>query len=171
MDYMQQVKSDIFRLTNEIRKKAGIRPVKYSYQLDRMGQIHTNEMYTHRFFSHVNLYCKKVETLSDRVIYCGLSSLYDMYGENIADYPAVDDVILLSSTNEVINGQKERGLIPAGELCRNIVTGWYNSPGHRSNLLCRNYNYVGFGLLLYPKYIHGVKLKYLLVTQNFGRSA
>jgi len=46
MEYIQQVKEVIFRLTNEVRKNAGLYAVKYSFQLDRMGQIHTNEMYT-----------------------------------------------------------------------------------------------------------------------------
>jgi uncharacterized protein YkwD len=171
MDYMKQVKSEIYKLTNEFRKRAGLHPVQYSYQLDCMGQIHTNEMYTHHFFSHVNLYCKKVKTLSDRVSYCGLSRLYDMYGENIADYPAVDSEIIISSLGSILNGNKDRPLLSPYELCKNVVTGWYNSPGHKVNLLCPEYDYVGFGLLLYPKYIHGVKLKYLLATQNFGQRA
>lgn len=171
MEYMQHIKSEIFKLTNEFRGKAGLQSVIYSRQLDWMGQIHTNEMYTHRFFSHENPYCKKVETLSDRVSYCGLSNMYDMYGENLADYPAVDSKIIISSHGEILNGHNDRQLLEPYELCRNIIIGWYNSPGHRENLLCPEYNYVGFGLLLYPKMFHGVKLKYLMVTQNFGRRA
>jgi len=166
---MQQIKSEIFKLTNEFRSRAGVQSVIYSGKLDWMGQIHTNEMYTHCFFSHDNPYCKKVETLSDRVSYCGLNNLYDMYGENLADYPAVDSKIIISSRGEILNGHKERLLLPLNELCKNIVTGWYNSPGHRENLLCPEYNYVGFGLLLYPKIIHGVQLRHLIVTQSFGR--
>lgn len=170
MDYMQQIKTEIFNATNEVRIGCGLQPVAYSNCLDRMGQIHTNEMYTHKFFLHDNPYCKKVESLSDRLEYCGLVKLYDMVGENLADYPAVDDLVIISPITQLAEKIKPRPLLPAQEVCRKIIRGWYNSPGHRANLLCADYNYVGFGLLLYPKMCYGVKLKYLLVTQNFGRT-
>lgn len=170
MEYMQQIKTEIFNLTNEVRIRFGLQPVAYSNHLDRMGQIHTNEMYTRQFFLHDNPYCKQVESLEDRIEYCGLVGMYDMVGENLADYPAVDDVVIISPVAQLVEKLKPRPLLTAQTLCRNIIKGWYNSPGHRANLLCPDYNYVGFGLLLYPKMCHGVKLKYLLVTQNFGRS-
>lgn len=163
MEYMQQIKKEIFNLTNELRIKFGLPPVAYSNYLDRMGQIHTNEMYTHKFFLHDNPYCKQVRTLQDRLEYCQLTTLYDMAGENLADYPAVGETMLL-------NPFVSQPLLPANTLCQNIIQGWYNSPGHRVNVLCPDFNYVGFGLLLYPKRCHGMKIKYLLVTQNFGRS-
>lgn len=170
MDYMQQVKIEIFNLTNEVRIRFGVQPVAYSNYLDRMGQIHTNEMYTHKFFLHDNPFCKKVETLSDRMDYCGLIGRYDMVGENLADYPAVGDTIQINPVAQLLKKQKPQPLLTATNICRNIIKGWYNSPGHQANLLCPDYNYVGFGLLLYPKMCHGMKVKYLLVTQNFGRS-
>ena len=163
MEYMQQIKRELFNLTNEVRTRFGVPPVAYSNYLDRMGQIHTNEMYTHKFFLHNIPYCEQVETLKKRIEYCQLEGLYDMVGENLANYSAVGGAILL-------NPLVSQPLLPAKTLCRNIIQGWYDSPGHRANLLCPDYNYVGFGLLLYPKMCNGVKVKYLLVTQNFGRS-
>ncbi|MBL0236043.1 MAG: CAP domain-containing protein [Saprospiraceae bacterium] len=160
----------MFNITNEVRIGFGLQPVSYSNYLDRMAQIHTNEMYIHKFFLHDNPYCKKVESLSDRVEYCGLVGLYEMIGENLADYLAVDKVIILSPLRKLVNSLKPSPLLPAKNLCRNIIKGWYNSPGHSANLLYPDYNYVGFGLLLYPKMCQGVKLKYLLVTQNFGKA-
>ena len=168
MEYMQQIKTEIFNLTNEVRIRFGLQPVAYSNRLDRMGQIHTNEMYTHQFFLHDNPYCKKVESLEDRVQYCDLVGMYDMFGENLADYPAVGDTIQVNPVAQLLN--KPQPLLSANSLCRNIIKGWCHSPGHRANLLCPDYNYVGFGLLLYPKMCHGMKVIYLLVTQNFGRS-
>ncbi|MBK9716811.1 MAG: CAP domain-containing protein [Saprospiraceae bacterium] len=167
---MHQIKIEMFNITNEVRIGFGLQPVSYSNYLDRMAQIHTNEMYIHKFFLHDNPYCKKVESLSDRVEYCGLVGLYEMIGENLADYLAVDKVILLSPLRKLVNSLKPSPLLPAKNLCRNIIKGWYNSPGHSANLLYPDYNYVGFGLLLYPKMCQGVKLKYLLVTQNFGKA-
>ncbi|MFZ1614687.1 MAG: CAP domain-containing protein [Holophaga sp.] len=167
---MHQIKIEMFNITNEVRIGFGLQPVSYSNYLDRMAQIHTNEMYIHKFFLHDNPYCKKVESLSDRVEYCGLVGLYEMIGENLADYLAVDKVIILSPLRKLVNSLKPSPLLPAKNLCRNIIKGWYNSPGHSANLLYPDYNYVGFGLLLYPKMCQGVKLKYLLVTQNFGKA-
>lgn len=170
MDYMQQIKTEIFNLTNEVRVRNGVQPVAYSNYLDRMGQMHTNEMYTHKFFLHDNPFCKKVETLFDRLEYCGLIGLFDMAGENLADYPAISDTVSFSPIAEIASNLLKQELLPASNLCKNVIKGWFSSPGHRANLLCPDYNYVGFGLLLYPKECNGLKIKYLLITQNFGRS-
>lgn len=166
---MQQIKTEIFNATNEVRICFALQPVIYSNLLDRMGQIHTNEMYTHQFFLHENRYCKKVETLFDRVSYCGLDSVYSMVGENLADYPAFDGMITISPLDKLLNRQHNKPLTEPKTLSREIIKGWYNSTGHKANLLCPEYDSVGFGLLLYPKLCHGVKVQYLLVTQNFGK--
>jgi len=168
MDYMDQIKAEIFNLTNEVRVGFGLQPVSYSNELDRMGQIHTNEMYTHQFFLHENPYCKKVEMLYDRMQYCGLAGRYYMVGENLADYPAEEGMILINPLRKLVTPSSGKPLKSAKLLCRDIIKGWYNSPGHRANLLRPEYDAVGFGLLLYPKVCHGIKVRYLLVTQNFG---
>lgn len=170
MDYMQQVKTGIFKATNEVRQRFGQKQLLYSNVLDRMGQIHTNEMFTHRFFSHENTYTPIVRTLSDRIKYCGLDKRYRMFGENLADYPAEEGQLIFNPLTLIFNLQSGKSLIPPGSLCREIIKGWYDSPGHRANLLRPEYDSVGFGLLLYPKICSGVKVRYLLVTQNFGRS-
>lgn len=170
MVYLQQIKTEIFNLTNELRVKSGVQPLTYSINLERMGQIHTNEMYTHKFFLHVNPFCIKVETLFDRLEYCGLIQQFDMAGENLADYPLVEDTILINPLTVLINRMSAQNLLPPLAICRSVIKGWYNSPGHRANLLCPDYDHIGFGLLLYPKEIDGIKVKYLLITQNFGRS-
>ena len=169
MNYMQQIKTEIFNATNEVRMGFALQPVSYSNVLDRMGQIHTNEMYTHKFFLHENPYCTEVETLYDRVIYCGLYGMYNMFGENLADFPAFDGMINISPLQRLFNKFIDQTLINAKELSRKTIKGWYNSPGHRANLLCPDYDSVGFGLLLYFKRCYGVKVRYLLVTQNFGK--
>ncbi|MBP6237611.1 MAG: CAP domain-containing protein [Saprospiraceae bacterium] len=168
MEYLQQIKTEIFNITNEVRIEFRLQPLLYSNQLDRMGQIHTNEMYTHKFFLHDNKYCKKVESLEDRARYCNLAERYDMFGENLADYPAVGGTVLINLNVNLLN--KPQPIISAMNLARNIIKGWYHSPGHRANLLSPYYSHVGFGLLLYPKVCYGMKVKYLLVTQNFGRA-
>lgn len=170
MEYIQEIKAEIFDITNEVRQGFNLRPVVYSKELDRMGQIHTNEMYNNHFFSHKNPYCKLVETLTERMKYCGLYGKYTMYGENLADYPAEEGILIINPFTQFFNGNNGRPLISANSLCRKIIKGWYNSPGHRANLLCPEYDSVGFGLLLYPKICSGIYVKYLLVTQNFGRT-
>ena len=170
MDYMQQIKTDMYNITNEVRLGFGLRSVIYSNELDRMGQIHTNEMYTYKFFLHENPYCKIVESLADRVQYCGLAGKYKMVGENLADYPAEHGMININPITRLFNENFNLTLKTSQQLCREIIKGWYNSPGHKVNLLCPDYDSVGFGLLLYPKICHGIRIKYLLVTQNFGKT-
>ena len=53
MEYIQQIKTEIFNLSNTARIQFGLEPTAYSSSLEQMAQIHTNEMYTHQFFSHL----------------------------------------------------------------------------------------------------------------------
>jgi uncharacterized protein YkwD len=170
MDYIQQIKTEIFNITNEVRTGFKLKPLAYSTELERMGQMHTNEMYTHKFFLHDNVYCKKVETLFDRVNYCGLIGIFNLVGENLADYPTDDSLLIIKPNGQTMSNNCNPNLACATKLCRQIIKGWYNSPGHRTNLLCPEYDFVGFGLLLYPKVCYGIKKEYLLVTQNFGKT-
>lgn len=171
MEYMHQIKTELFNITNDVRTQFRLCALRYSNTLDRMGQVHTNEMYTHGFFRHNNPYCKKVETLSDRIKYCGLIGTYSIVGENLADYPAEERMIIINPIHNALIREGSRPLIEAKLLCKAIVKGWYNSSGHRANLLCADFDSVGFGLLLYPKMCSGLKIKYVLVTQNFGKTA
>lgn len=148
-DYVDQIKSETFSFTNRVRLNAGLQSVGYSPVLEKMGQIHTNEMYTHHFFSHENTFCKKVETISDRMLYCNADKTFDMVGEVLANRVCVDnmdDIGLAYMESEKIMP------LPSSELlCIYILKDWLLSEGHKNIILCPDYNFMGVGLLLYPK--------------------
>ena len=166
-DYVDQIKAETFSLTNKVRLNVGLQSVGYSPVLERMGQIHTNEMYTRRFFSHENTFCRKVETISDRMLYCNAAEIFDMVGEVLANRVCVDnmDNIGLTYTEE----EKILSLPSTEFICIYMLKDWLLSEGHKNIILCPDYNFMGVGLLLYPKKIGNVKFRCLLVTQNMGR--
>lgn len=166
MEYVKQIKAETFSLINQVRLNVGLNTFYFSPILERMGQIHTNEMYTHQFFGHENLFCNKIKTIADRMHYCNAISTFDMVGEVLAN------CVCINTMEEPASLCKEGKLLslPSIEvICMRMVKNWLSSEGHRNIILCPDYNFMGLGLLLYPQEINNTKFKCLLVTQNMGR--
>ena len=105
--------TELLRLTNAERKKAGLAPLKLSSLLNQAAQSHVQDMVQKQFFSHTG---SNGSSVADRVKAVGYK--YSSVGENIAAGNAT-----ASST----------------------VQQWMKSPGHRANILNRNYKEIGFG--------------------------
>lgn len=165
-DYVEQIKAETFSLINRIRLNVGLNTVCFSPVLERMGQIHANEMYIHHFFGHENLFCNEVKTITDRMQYCNAVSVFDMVGEVLANCVCIDTM------EESVFICKQEKLLPLPSVevvCIRMIKNWLSSEGHRNIILCPDYDFMGLGLLLYPQEINNIKFKSLLVTQNMGR--
>jgi len=165
-DYVKQIKAETFSLINQVRLNVGLNTVCFSPVLERMGQMHTNEMYTHQFFGHENLFCNKVKTIVDRMQCCNGISTFDMVGEVLANCVCIDS---MEETEFVCKEEKLLPLPSTEVVCIQMIKNWLSSEGHRNIILCPDYNFMGLGLLLYPQEIYNIKFKCLLVTQNMGR--
>jgi len=111
----------VFCLLNKQRSKRDIQKLARHRDLDRPSADHSQFMVREKCFDHV---CPGEDDLADRLVdyFSGADGGYG-YGENIA--------------------------WGAGEFGspRNIVQSWMKSDGHRANILDREYEHIGIGIV------------------------
>ena len=106
-------------LLNDERASRGLAPLSTHPELETAAQNYSQAMVQHRFFAHVS---PGGQTLTDRLAdYTGAALDYTT-GENLA----WGEGALATPTA--------------------IVRGWMASPGHRDNILSRDFNEIGVGI-------------------------
>lgn len=123
----------MLRLLNKDRKKNGLLPVRMQSDLRTVARKHSMDMAKKDYFDHVNL---KAQSPADRLKLSGVTDVTS--GENLAK----------------IGGFKN----PA----QHAEQGLMNSPGHRANILNKNYNVVGIGIVRDSSGVY-------YFTQNFAK--
>ena len=114
--YLEQA---IFELSNAKRLEAGVGALSYDEQLALSARQHAHEMAQLNYVSHESPVAENA-TLLQRVIQAG--SAAQELGENVA---------------------RLKGNSNVAELA---VQGWFNSPGHRQNLLHAHFTHMGIGI-------------------------
>lgn len=108
-------------LLNEQRRAHGLRPLRLDGKLGRAARGHANDMVAKRYFAHES---KNGATFSTRIKRTGWTKSRRSYtmGENIG--------------------------WGGGSLStpREMVKGWMNSPGHKANILAREFRFIGIGI-------------------------
>ena len=117
-----RVEAATFCLTNKFRVANGRRPLKSNRRLVRAARGHAKNMVANHFFSHTDPGGRDALARIKAAKYMGRSPDWAV-GENLAW------------------GQGELG------TPRSIVSAWINSPGHRRNLLNREYRETGLALV------------------------
>lgn len=112
----------LLALTNEARSANGLAKLEADTTLAQAAQQHAAEMAELGYFSHTSPVLENA-TLTQRVAQAG--SFMQLLGENLA-------------------------LVGDTDPAQATVTGWLESPGHRANLLSREFSHVGFGSARYP---------------------
>lgn len=162
----------LFDATNIQRKKYGLRTFRLSNILKNAANLHCNEMKKHKFFAHENAYNPNLKNVSNRVNAVGGNGMFHLIGENIADYPFSPTVSKKEISFwglKVFSFSSPYKLESYKSLSLKIVDAWMNSPGHRANILNKNFIFVGFGAAIHTKIQQGISHKYILCAQNFGR--
>lgn len=121
----------MLRLLNKDRKRNDLPPLLMQGDLRRVARKHSQDMAREDYFSHVNL---KAETPRERLKGARVTEVIS--GENLAKIGGFRNPVK----------QAEIGLM--------------NSPGHRTNILNKNYNCVGIGAIKSERKIY-------YFTQNF----
>lgn len=123
---------EVLQRTNQIRVERGLQPLQWDPLAYKSATLHAQDMLSRNYFAH-----ETPEGLSsaDRMRLVGLLEVTD--GENLASFRGYPD--------------KE---IPARSL-----TGWMNSPGHRTNLLRPEFTHLGVAIVR--------KGDKVMVVQNF----
>ncbi|MEN7548919.1 CAP domain-containing protein [Rapidithrix thailandica] len=162
----------VFYETNRIRAKHKLPLCQYSPTLEQVAWEHSKDMVKYNFYSHKSK-VKGKRTMTDRLNAAGLVNTFA--AENIAYTFAIQ-----LTPNRAVYGPSQNGgyfsyqykgaPIPTHtylSFAKSILQEWMNSPGHRANILDRNYRYLGCGT-----YLDKVRKKdqppYFKTTQNFS---
>lgn len=133
----EAVEAQIAVLTNKERMKAGLPPLEADIVLIRVSRGHSEEMARLNYFEHESP-TPGYKDPWDRANRAGWDS--NEFGENIF----------------FAEGH------PPAKVAALCLAAWMKSPGHRANLLSRDYTRVGIGLATHNKQIY--------VTQMFSAS-
>lgn len=117
----KQLETEIFRLTNLEREKRGLHKLIFVPELRELSRIQSYNMMKHVFFSHVDHKGRDPGRRKD--VY--FPKLLGGVGENIA----------------YIKG------IPLEKLAYEFIQLWMNSPGHRENVLRKEFGHLGIGVI------------------------
>ncbi|PZO35894.1 MAG: CAP domain-containing protein [Pseudanabaena frigida] len=71
--------TELLKLTNQERRKAGLAPLRLSSQLSRAAQLHSTDMANNNYFSHTG---RNGSSMADRTKATGYK--YSFLGENLA---------------------------------------------------------------------------------------
>ncbi len=111
----------IFRLCNQARRQAGLKPLSLDARLNQAATQHSLEMDRLHYFAHTSPVLE-FATLAQRINTAG--------------------VYCLSSAE---NLHREQGYLPS-QAAENAVKAWLASPQHRGNLLNSRFNLLGLGV-------------------------
>jgi uncharacterized protein YkwD len=162
----------VFYETNRMRAANGLSVFKHSPALERAAFGHSRDMVEHDFFSHYSPLSGKRD-LQDRLALVGIRNTY--MAENIAYTFGIEYEAGRGVYNPAQNGgyfsysYKGDPILNHSYLglASEVVTQWMNSPGHRRNILNRNYIFLGAGAAHYSErdFYHMDQFKF---TQNFA---
>lgn len=135
----------IHEVVNEERRKYGLAPLKWDEKLARIARKHSQDMAINNYFDHINL---RGEDPTERGLKVG-HRCYKNYGsyytegiaENIFQNNLYDSIIYINWIPIYHYKSLE-------EIAKSTVEGWMKSPGHRSNILNKNYDREGIGVAI-----------------------
>jgi len=124
------VERRVHDLVNAERTKAGRRALAWDGKLAGIARAHSSDMAKRRFFDHVNPDGEDPTARGRRAGY----DCRKILGERIR-------VGLAENLFEASGAARE-------DIERTAVAGWMNSPGHRQNILEKNYTKSGIGVAM-----------------------
>ena len=143
----------IWQLTNVEREKAGLPLLKYEDGLHRLAKRQSVNMHEYSFFAHKDPFGDEVEGRKDKY------------------YP---QLIIVSIGENLGRFENSSGSFQA----REVVDAWMSSPGHKRNILDKDYTHIGVGVeaiggLLYATQVFAAPLAKLVspLPKNFKRKS
>lgn len=118
--FMAQVEQKILEKVNAERSKAGVPTLSYNKTMEKYARIKSQDMGDRGYFDHKD---PQGNLITAKMKNDGVS--YKAWGENIAYIGGESDV---------------------NALADQFMTNWMNSPGHRQNILSKNFTGIGVGV-------------------------
>lgn len=140
ISHPEALEQKVLELANAERLKAGLEPLQLESTLVSIARGHSGDMLARGFFDHVN-----PDGLSDADrVAVQHRRLIGLSGENIWKSKGLNPAEVDKVANEMMYGEQ----------------GWMHSPGHRANILRREYTHLGVGVA-----VRGDELR---ATQHFA---
>ncbi len=148
----------VFYETNRMRLKNNRKEFRHSQALEDAAQMHSEDMVEGNFFSHYNTKDSSKRDFTDRL---------KMYG---VDSGARDENIATAFGIQYESGTSVSSIsdIPPHtyiSYAEDLVDAWMHSPGHRRNILKKDFVYLGCGNFFFMERDEWPKFT---ATQNFG---
>lgn len=121
----------VFEQVNHIRTEHGLNTLSYNQKLAVKADAHAEDMGRYDYLNHTSL---DGETVRERYPFCPA-------GENIAQTWVLEN-IMIDAESEYYSNEKE--------LANGLAKQWMNSPGHRENILLKQYASSGVGVSITP---------------------
>lgn len=118
----KNLENAVFRRFNQVRKQHGLKPLKEENNLARIAASHSCDMLKKDYFNHVS---PSGATPKMRILNQHPAKIY-AWGENI----------FTSSGFQITNRN----------MARKMLEAWMKSPGHRENILRKNFTHTGVGI-------------------------
>ena len=134
-------------LINDERAHEQIKTLDVDERLTKIARTHSLDMVRRRFFSHVNPDGQDPTARGKRAGYvCHKVSgnvVTDGLGENLFQGNRYDSV-------RIRGAEKVYDWNSLEDIARQSISGWMKSPGHRRNILEKNYTRTGVGIAIAP---------------------
>ena len=167
----------LFHISNLQRKKYHLPLFSHSSVLHQVASEHSEAMINKNFYSHEDPSSRSNRTFAKRIM--NNTSEFSQMAENIAEFDIIqskDDMFCLIEPKrkggdfQYIDCKTEKTLTMQTykELATNIVNEWMDSPGHRANLLNKNYKVMGCAIRLSKNPYKSQNSPFSRITQNFG---
>lgn len=159
----------ILKATNRIRAKKGLNPLVLDKFLMAASEIHAQYLAEQKQLVHLNYSNKKLKTPAMRVASTGVEMV--AVGENLARM----SIYRLGKDGQFFVDEEGNSIDSDGnpltthtyeELATLVTEGWFNSKGHRENLLG---DYTHLGLAESEMKTGKEILTELVFVQNFGK--
>ena len=121
---VEEIERRIFLRLNRERTGRGLAALSFAADLAQIARGHSKDMLDRKYFDH---YTPEGLAPWDRIKVAGLSQ-FSGSGENL------------------ITRTRQPRLEVTLQLAEQFMTDWMNSPGHRANILSRDFQWVGIGV-------------------------
>ena len=163
----------VFYHTNQLRRSYNLNYLLTDNNLRKSALLHCTEMKEKSFFAHENPVTNRLKTPLQRIqVY---SNYFIGVGENLASIPLYKDNFITIRTHSIIGFpvRTERFIDTSKShsyqsMAVAAVNGWLNSPPHRKIMLSPSFTHLGCGSIITIKECDGLRIPYLLLTQNYG---
>ena len=158
------IEEAVLRYTNDARVQHGLKPYEHDPEIDDIARQHSNNMIVHGAYHELQ---GRDPTGRARAAGYGcvvFGSMYHGLAENIFKYPRVQLWMGYFGSK----GWAEEYIRTEDDMGRLLVEGWMDSPGHRANILDRDYNRLGVGIAIQYEDVGSLYEETIYATQNFS---